>query len=179
MMYRIDSIVLRCPEPEDAELLYAQKNDPEVADLLGGFSRGYSRKDIQEWMEFHRQRRDEVLWVIADAQDNRCLGHVGLYEIDHRIRSAEFAIMIGDKSRWGRGLGESVTRFTLGYGFRMLNLNRIALNVLKTNPRAIALYKKIGFREEGLLRKSQFKNGEYVDALLMSVLSEEYHERWP
>jgi len=179
MIFKLESVILRKAEPEDLERLYSQKNDPEVADLLGGYSAGYSRKDIQDWMEFHRRREDEVLWIIADAKDNQCLGHVGLYKIDHRVRSAEFAIMIGDKSQWSRGLGSAVTRFVVGYGFQMLNLNRISLNVLKTNPRAIELYRKIGFQEEGLLRRAQFKHGNYVDVLLMSFLRDEYRDPWP
>ena len=96
MNHQVAGVVLRCPESRDAAALYAQKNDMEVATLLGGFSKGYSEQDIAGWIEAHRNRADEALFVIADGSTNVCLGHVGLYNIDHRIRSAEFAIMIGD-----------------------------------------------------------------------------------
>ncbi len=173
-MYRLGDCVLRRPEPADLEALYEQKNDPAIASLLGGFSTGYSRADLRDWLEHHRQSHDEVLWAIAQMEGDRCVGHVGLYRIDYRIRSAEFAIMIGERTMWGQGLGRACTKFTLSYGFGELNLNRIYLSVLETNERAIRLYRSIGFHEEGRLRQAQFKQGRYIDVLMMGLLSSEY-----
>lgn len=174
MNHRVGDYLLRMPEPKDVEALYAQKNDPEIAGLLGGFSTGYSRVDLREWVERHRTRRDEVLWVMADASDDRVVGHVGLYRIDHRVRRADFGIVIGDRDCWGEGLGRDCTLFAIDYGFRELNLNRIAVEVLADNERAHHLYRQIGFVEEGRLRQAQFKRGRYIDVLLMSMLR---HER--
>jgi ribosomal-protein-alanine N-acetyltransferase len=174
MNYRIDDIVLRKPEPSDLETLYQQKNDPEIARMLGGFSAGYSMADLHDWLEYHRAREDEALWVITGAESSRCIGHVGLYKIDHRIRSAEFGILIGDRSAWGRGVGRACTRFVLDYGFLELNLNRIYLEVLATNERAINLYRSLGFKDEGRLREAQYKAGKYVDVLIMGFLRSEY-----
>jgi RimJ/RimL family protein N-acetyltransferase len=173
MNHEVAGVLLRSPESRDAAALYAQKNDVEVASLLGGFSKGYSETDIAGWIEAHRGRADEALFVIADGATNACLGHVGLYNIDHRIRSAEFAIMIGDKDAWGRGLGTEITAYMLDYGFGWLNLNRIELTVLSSNARAIALYEKLGFSGEGVKRQAQYKSGRYVDVYLMAKLRED------
>jgi RimJ/RimL family protein N-acetyltransferase len=62
----------------------------------------------------------------------------------------------------------------LKYGFNTLNLNRIFLHVFETNPRAIRAYEKAGFSHEGRKRQAEFKNGTYVDILMMSVLKDEY-----
>lgn len=174
-MIRLGDVVLRRPEAEDVDALYHQKNDPEVAMQLGGFSTGYSREDLRRWVEAHRVRANEVLWVMASADDDRCLGHIGLYEIDYRIRSAEFAIMLGDRSAQGRGLGPLCSRFMLEYGFRELNLNRVSTQVLATNERSIHFCRKLGFREEGRLREAQYKGGAYIDVVLMSILRSELH----
>lgn len=179
MYHRLKTCVLRPLEPSDLEALYLYKNDPTVAALLGGFSNGYSLTDLRDWLEYHRQRKDEILWAIAHADDNHCLGHVGLYQIDHRIRMAEFAIMIGEHAAWAKGLGRACTQFALEYGFDQLNLNRIHLSVLASNERALRLYRSLGFSEEGHLRQAQFKNNQYMDVLLMAMLREEYqaHDR--
>jgi RimJ/RimL family protein N-acetyltransferase len=174
MKLAIDGFILRKPEPADVKALYRQKNDAEIAAMLGGFSTGYSETDLAEWVEYHRKRSDEVIWIVAREADNECVGHVGLYQIDHRVRSAEFAILLGDRNAWGKGLGLACTRFAADYGFRQLNLNRIHLSVLATNERAIRLYLSAGFREEGRLRQAQYKNGQYVDLILMSLLRDEY-----
>ena len=42
MNYRINSFVLRRPEPGSLRALYQQKNDPEIAVMLGGFTTGYA-----------------------------------------------------------------------------------------------------------------------------------------
>jgi RimJ/RimL family protein N-acetyltransferase len=172
--HKVLDYVLRKPEPRDIPVLYKQKNDPEIASLLGGFSSGYTEADLAEWIEFHRQRRDEVLWVIAGLHDDTCIGHVGLYQIDFRVRSAEFAIMLGDSSTWGKGLGTACARFAVEYGFRQLNLNRIHLNVLSSNLRAVSLYERIGFQREGTLRQAQYKDGQYLDVIVMGLLRSEY-----
>jgi RimJ/RimL family protein N-acetyltransferase len=174
MNHLLGSVSLRKLEPRDIEALYTFKNDPEVATLLGGFSTGYAERDLAEWLEYHRKRADEVLWTIASADTDECLGHVGLYRIDHRVRSAEFAIMLGHKPSWGQGLGKRVSAFVIDYGFDWLNLNRLELEVLASNKRAIALYEALGFRREGVKRQAQFKAGGYVDVILMAVLREEW-----
>ncbi len=174
MIYHFDRITLRPLEPEDFEALYLQKNDPEVAYMLDGFTTGYAREDIAAWYAYHRGRSDEVQWAIVLQETQKCIGHVGLYQIDHRVRKANFGIMIGDKASWGQGLGELCTRFALAYGFNELNLNRIELTVLDSNRRAMRLYRKLGFQEEGRMRQAQFKGGRYHDVILMSILRSEY-----
>jgi [ribosomal protein S5]-alanine N-acetyltransferase len=168
------SIVLRKPEPVDLDALYVQKNDPEVKRLLGGFAHPMSRRDLDEWLEFHRKRQDEVLWTIADEADDRCLGHIGLYKIDPIARSAELGIMIGDKAAWGKGIGTEATRQALKYAFSQMNLNRIGLTVLATNERAIRLYCRLGFAREGVQRQAIYRDGLYVDLVLMGLLRAEY-----
>jgi ribosomal-protein-alanine N-acetyltransferase len=172
-MYEVVGFRLRKPEPSDTDALYVFKNDAEIASMLGGFFTGYSKIDLEEWVEFHRAAKDEALFVIADTKD-RAIGHVGLYKINHRIRSGEFAIVIGDRSTWGKGLGRACTRFAIEYGFDELNLRRIYLQVVASNEHAIKLYRSLGFVEEGRLRQAQWQQGKYVDVLLMGLLIEEY-----
>lgn len=170
----LDAVALRRPEPKDADFFYEFRNDWEVIQGLGGFSSGYAVKDIQDWIEYHRNKRDEIIWTIAEQDTDACLGHVGIYKIDHRIRSAEFAIMLGNKEWWGKGVGKNVTYATIDYAFKQLNLHRIYLTVLKTNERAVALYEKLGFKTEGVLRDEQYRDGRYIDVVIMGILESEW-----
>ncbi|MBA3403869.1 MAG: GNAT family N-acetyltransferase [Gemmatimonadaceae bacterium] len=170
----VDDVVLRPFEPADIDALYAYRNDRELVSQLGGFSVGYSRSDLATWIERRRTVTDEILWAIADVSDDRCIGHVGLYRIDARVRRAEIAILIGERDRQGRGIGTAVTRAVVTYGFRELNLHRIALQVLATNDRAMRFYESLGFTREGSLRHHQFRDGAYVDMVLMSILDDEW-----
>ncbi len=175
MIHTLHDCKLRPPEPRDAERLFEFKNDCQVAGFLGGFHTGLAVRDIEEWIESRRKAQSDIVWVVANS-DDQCLGHVGFYQLDYRIRSGEFGIMIGDKASWGQGLGRAVTEYVVRWGFEQLNLNRICLSVLDSNERAIALYRSIGFRDEGKLREAQYKEGRYHDVLLMSLLRSEWSD---
>jgi RimJ/RimL family protein N-acetyltransferase len=170
MHHDIDTVRLRKPEPHDVEAMYAWKNDAGIASMLGGFTTGYTRADLAKWIEFHRAAPDEALFMIANRSDDVALGHVGLYKINARAGSAEFAILLGDRASWGKGIGRSCTRFMCDYGFSQLNLRRISLEVLATNQRAHDLYASLGFVDEGRLRQAQYKDGAFVDVIVMGLL---------
>lgn len=173
MHHEIGDFLLRKPEPEDVEALYRWKNDPEVASMLVGFTTGYTRADLAKWVEFHRSAADEAFFMIVRRADRRAIGHVALYQINHRLGIGDFAILIGDRDTWGQGLGRACTRWMCEYGFTQLNLRRITLGVLETNERAHKLYKSLGFVEEGRLRKAQLKDGKFVDVILMAAFRHE------
>jgi len=64
--------------------------------------------------------------------------------------------VIGDVTRQDRGIGMDATKLTLVYGFETLNLDRIELRVIDDNARARHIYEKMGFVEEGRLRRAAF-----------------------
>ncbi len=64
----------------------------------------------------------------------------------------------------------------LRHAFNTLNLNRVGLRVYETNPRAIQSYRKAGFVEEGRLRQEEYRNGEYIDVICMSILRSEWQD---
>lgn len=74
---------------------------------------------------------------------------------------------------WNRGLGFESYKKMIPFLFNEYNLNKISLEVLVTNHRAISLYKKLGFKEEGIKREEIFKDGQYVDSIIMSILKKE------
>lgn len=165
---------LRLPEPRDVEALYRFKNDPEVTASLVGFSRGYSRADIAAWIEAHRAARDEVLWAVVATKTDACLGHLGLYRIDHRCGSAELGVLLGDRATWGAGLGTRCVRFAIDYGFEQLALRRLHAEALATNERTLRMFARLGFVEEGRRRQAQLRAGRYVDVVEVGLLRDEH-----
>jgi ribosomal-protein-alanine N-acetyltransferase len=176
-MIVLGDVVLRRFEPSDLEHLLRYRNDWNVTQSLGGFSVGFSRAEMKQWMQLQKTARDRMLWAIATRQGNRCIGHVGLYQLDPRVGKAEFAIFIGDRRWHGKGVGRSATAAVLQYGFEQMNLHKIWLTVLNTNTPALRLYRALGFVKEGVLRDEQFRNGRYVDVTVMSILSPEWRRR--
>ena len=170
-----ERFLLRIPDKKTDVLdLWKIKNNKETSKYLGGNTHVYSKADINNWIEFHNNCENESLFIIQDKQNNKVIGHIGLYNIDLNIRSAEYAILIGNNEYIGKGVGKQVTNLILEYGFNKLNLNRIYLSFIKENIAAFNLYKKMGFKNEGCQRQAIFKNGVYYDSVLMSILKFEY-----
>src|SRR5437879_9941124 len=61
---------------------------------------------------------------------------------------------------WNRGYGTDAVRTLCRFGFREMNLHRISLHVYDFNPRGVMVYEKVGFREEGRLRRSEEHTSE-------------------
>lgn len=170
----LDKVILRQPEPKDIEFLYKYKNDWELIKDLVGASIGYSHRDIEDWIEFHRKRTDEVVWVIADKEDDHCIGHKGLYQIDYKMGSARTGMFIGDKSYWGKRVGSQVKRAVINFAFDTLRLHRIESLLIAGKMESVRLNESCGFTKEGLLRHYLYKNGKYLDIEIWSLLDEEW-----
>ena len=104
------------------------------------------------------------------AEPATLVGHLGLFGVQPKTRSATYAIGLGAE-HLGRGYGTDATRLAVSYAFREMNLHRIELTTMAFNERALAAYRKAGFREEGRRRDAVFHDGGYHDEVLMSVLS--------
>lgn len=122
-----------------------------------------------------QNRSNTVRCAIIEAlNEDDILGLVSLTNIDFVNRSAEFHIMIGDKDSRGKGIGYFATTEILRHAFNNMNLNRIELGVLESNSRAIKLYEKVGFKREGIKRQSTYKNGKFVNMIMMGILKDEF-----
>lgn len=73
----------------------------------------------------------------------------------------------------GKGYGYEAYKKFIPFLFKEYELNKICLEVLSTNKRAINLYKKLGFKIEGTKRKEVLKNNVWIDSIMMSILIEE------
>jgi RimJ/RimL family protein N-acetyltransferase len=170
----VGSLTLRRLELKDVECLYRFRNDWEITQFLGGFSVGYSRADLESWIKNHSSRPDEILWAIAEHETDECVGHAGLYKIDHRAQKAEFAIVLGNAQWGGKGYGTKVTSAIVDWAFLQLNLRKISLAVLNSNRRALHIYEKLGFQREGVLHDEQIRDGEYLDLILMALFKDQW-----
>lgn len=175
-----ERIRLRAVEREDIPRFVEWLNDPDVtAGLL--IHLPLAIWDETRWFENLANQPVEERPLALDVRlpDGTWahIGNTGLHRIEWSSRSAEFGIFIGDKAYWNSGYGSEATHLTLKHGFETLNLNRIYLHVYETNPRAIRVYEKIGFQREGRLRQATYRNGRYIDSLLMSMLRSEWDEK--
>lgn len=169
-----DSIYLspRTVDEEAIEKFTEWLNDFRVTDYVEKSAALITLEGEKKY--FENPRDDERIFFIVRKEDNELIGTVGLHNINHINRCATLGIFIGDKSGRNKGYGTEAIRLILEYGFKYLNLNNIKLDVLSFNDRARACYKKCGFKEYGIRRKSEFVCGKYYDRVEMDILAEEF-----
>jgi RimJ/RimL family protein N-acetyltransferase len=175
-----DQVVLRPVVAQDIPALLAALADPEVLRLTGSvhddtevIAGEDQEQELREYYAARNQQPDRLDLAVIDRASGRCVGEVVLNEWEEGNRSCNFRTMIGPDGR-DRGLGTEALRLIAGYGFEVLGLHRISLEVYAFNPRARRVYEKVGFVAEGVLREALRYNGEYVDATVMSVLDYEW-----
>ena len=80
-------------------------------------------------------------------------------------------IIIGETDEQGKGYGKEVMELIIDYAFNTLNLNKVIVEVVEYNKRALEVYKKLGFIEEGRLKKHYYADGEYFDVIILAIFN--------
>lgn len=166
-------VYLRPIELADTDWYFAGLFDRNTRKLTGT-QKHFSREQIVSYIEGKAQDSSSVLLLIVACDDDRPIGDIALQDIDRINRNANIRIAINSSSQQGKGYGTEALRLMLNYGFGILNLHRIELNVFSYNERAIHVYEKVGFKREGIQREALFYDHQYHDSILMSILEDEY-----
>jgi RimJ/RimL family protein N-acetyltransferase len=167
------TIYLRPLELADGPTITPWLNDPETARFLRRH-RPISLIQEEEYLKHVATSEQDLALGIVLRDGDRLIGATGFHDVEPRNRSASFGIVLGDKTTWGKGHGTEATRLIVGYAFETMNLNRVWLHVYEYNPRALRVYEKVGFRQEGRLRQDTYRDGRYWDTIVMGILREEW-----
>ena len=115
---------------------------------------------------------NSIHYACVDEKDEY-LGTISLKNIDSVNRNAEYAVSFRKKAQ-GTGAALYATKEILRIAFEDIKLHSVYLNVLNTNQRANAFYKKSGFVYEGTSRENLFINGEFKSLNWYSIIESEY-----
>ena len=171
-----EKVYLRAIETADAQHLQPWLNDLEITRGMTPY-RPISLEAEEGFIGAMGKTDRDVILGIVDRATDALVGATGLHEIDQQARNAQLGIFIGNKTAHGMGFGSEATRLIVSYGFDTLNLNRVWLRVYENNPRAQRIYEKIGFVKEGVLRQHAYREGRYLDVIVMGVLRDEWTGR--
>ena len=174
-----NGIRLRRDERADIPKFVEWLNDPEVRKYLL-MHMPISTANEELWFENMLKLPGEEQPFAIEIQKGdvwQLIGNCSFMQIDHTALSAEVGLFIGDKSCWNKGYGTEVMHQMLRLGFGTLNLNRIFLRVDEDNRGGIRAYEKAGFLHEGRFRQAMYRDGQYHDVLVMSVLRSEWNSK--
>lgn len=173
-------VLLRPIKRSDISHFLKWFNDPEVTQYLTIYL-PLTEMEEEKWLEdiaTKRAKTDVILVIEAiDGKSSKPIGSCGLHRINPKDQTAVLGIAIGEKKYWGKGYGTEAIRLILDYGFKTLNLHRVSSSAFDFNERSIRMHRKIGFKEEGRLRKARFINGQFWDEILFGLLREDWKRK--
>lgn len=168
-------IRLRELERRDIPVINRWRQNRALTASIGAPHRHIGIEVDERWFESYLQRRGtDVRCAVCVDDEPELIGLTSLTGIDPVHKHAEYHMMVGDRAEHGRGVGTFATREMVRHAFQDLNLHRVYVYILASNPAARRMCENAGFRVEGTLREAAFKDGLYHDVHLMGVLPSEF-----
>jgi len=158
----------------------------EEADLKGNYFQWFNDEEVcrhnshavfpnteQKMKDYFAsiQNKTHVVLAIIEKERDQHIGNISLQHIDWLSRSAEYAILIGEREYWGKGYALEASKLLMNYGFSRLNLHRIHCGTSSENTGMQNLAKKLGMKQEGIRKEAMFKNGKYTDLVEFGILN--------
>ncbi len=165
------SAVVRRATPDDAEAWIANFN-AIGAEGVYLMTERFTRTVDEVRSQFVEASSPTTLWLVGVVEGQTVAGaNFARGSVAKNAHTASLGVAVRKEFRHeglGRALMEEGIDWARGVGVRKLKLG-----VFATNAPAIALYRQLGFREEGRLRREVILDGTAVDELLMALFLEE------
>jgi RimJ/RimL family protein N-acetyltransferase len=162
------NVNLRVIEREDLPLLAEWSNNPEY---FGEFV-WLPQQSRTEWEKRYDGLTSDTKWFFVEKKDRTKIGTMFHWLIGNLMEIS--CVLASDERR--KGYGTEATKLLVDYLFLSRNLNRIQAHTDARNMVSQKTLKNVGFKKEGIIRKSVFARGEWRDRALFSILREEWKE---
>jgi RimJ/RimL family protein N-acetyltransferase len=110
----------------------------------------FSDEQLLAWLRSRPGQLERLDWAILNSETGEFLGEIVLNELDAQAKSMNLRIALLS-ARLGQGVGTKAVKLVIDYGFQVLGLSRITLDVWSKNQRAIRVYEKVGFAQSSTI----------------------------
>jgi len=168
-----ERVKLRAFRPADLPRIIAWRRDPELRRGALWSDAPFGPREARRWLCAVTGGADpsRITLGIELRADGRLVGLTNLTRIDRRGGTAYFGIVVGEKDCWGKGIATEALKLVLRRA-ASLRLRKVLLEVAADNPRAVALYRRVGFQTEGVLRRQLARPEGFVDLIIMAFFLE-------
>lgn len=173
---RDGDVTLRILEDADADPLFAlvDANRERLREWLPWVDATRSPEDIREFIHRSMRKYEEGNGYDAGVLvGGRLAGSVGLHSINRADRATSVGYWIAEEFG-GRGVMTRAVRIVLDHCFGDLGLHRVEIVCAPGNVRSRAIPERLGFRQEGVLRDSEWVNDRFVDGVVYGLLEDEW-----
>ena len=164
------SLTLRELRLTDAPMLLAMLSSQEVARFISpppSTIAGYER--FIEWAQEERAAGHYACFGIVPEGTDFAVGLFQIHQSEPGFATAEWGFALGS-GYWGRGLFMEGARLVLDFAFDVVGVHRLEARAAVHNGRANGALRKVGAIQEGILRRSLLRNGEYLDQVLWAII---------
>lgn len=153
----------------DLDSLVKSANNINVAKwLTNAFPHPYTEEDGKAYLSMIAN--ENPIKVFAIEVNGKAVGSIGIFpQSDIHEKSAEMGYWLAEEY-WGQGIMTKAIQDIVDYGFRTFDIVRIFARPFSTNLKSQRVLEKAGFRLEAKLEKALFKNGEFMDELIYSMI---------
>jgi RimJ/RimL family protein N-acetyltransferase len=169
-----ERVELRRHARENYRLYGEWYGDPEVWHLTSWAASPLGHSAVERLFEDRKLSNTEDSFAIHLKGDDAPIGVISLMNISEANESADLSVIVGHPEDRHHGYGAEAIGRILRYAFETVGLNRVGLSVFEFNEEAISTYEKLGFSVEGRLRRAVRRGNTFHDAILMSVLKDEW-----
>ncbi len=159
---------------EDLTNYFKGINDRELTKYLEAGKRRHTVKDLKDHISRMNTSENHRLFGILLNGTGEHIGNITLDNIDMSNRKAEVGIFLWRHQ--GMGYATEAINLLVYYAFTYLDLNKLYAGAVVQNYAAVALFKKCGFEEEGIL-KMEFLIDYYYDAIRFMLLKSRFRDR--
>jgi ribosomal-protein-alanine N-acetyltransferase len=167
-------ITLRELQIEDAPTLFAMLSSEEAARFISppptsvdGFGR------FIEWARTERENGNYICFAVVPEGMTRAVGLFQIRALDPAFGVAEWGFAIGSEY-WGTGAFAEAARMVIAFAFETVGVHRLEARASVANGRGNGALRKIGAVQEGVLRRSFLRHGQYHDQVMWSLLAEDW-----
>ncbi len=123
----------------------------------------------------HRQRADGayICFAVVPEGYQDAVGLFQVRQLEPGFGTAEWGFAVGSPF-WGSGIFAESARMVVDFVFDVVGTHRLEARAAVANGRGNGALKKVGAVQEGILRKSLFRHGLYLDQILWAILDEDW-----
>lgn len=170
-------ITLREPRLSDATSLFSLLSTEEVARFIS--PPPPSVDGFERYVEWAQQQRAAGRYVCFTIVSRACAEPIGLFHVralGPGFGTADWGFAIAS-AFWGSGIFTEAAQLVLDFAFDVLRTHRLEARAAICNGRGNGAMKKLGAEREGVLRHAFFRNGDYLDQVVWSILREDWQKR--
>lgn len=167
-----ERLYLRAVRASDATERYVGWiNDPEVTRYMETRFAAHTLEGLRDYIEAMRRKADTLFLAIVARDRDRHIGNIKVGPVDRVHLTADVALIVGDKSTWGKGYASDAIRAVSEHAFAHMGVRKLTAGCYAGNAGSRRAFEKAGYHVEATRRSHYFCEGAFQDGLLMARFS--------